>query len=143
MSEEPHPTRVIDNFPPCPFAEFLEFMQQTNSTEWVWSYIEMTSRFGVFHADKDNVILARPVDSRISTKHLCRFDDLDPNHWLNKSGLTAKHDTWHILYASGDPRYFFALCPYPLPYVAWHRRKGSGKLRRYPFGAIKSRFTIP
>lgn len=134
-------TRIAE-FPPSPFATFLEFMVREKAVDWVWSYIEMTSRFGVFHADSNNVILARPVDSRISNKHLSVFNDLDPNHWLNKSGLTYKHDTWHILYAHGDPRYFFALCPYPLPFLSWHRQRGSGKLRKYPFDTVKAKFNL-
>ena len=133
--------RIID-FPDCPFQDFLRHMERTDSTEWTWSFIEMCSRFGVFYSSPEDCLLARPVNSALSSDDLLAFNDLDPDHELASSGLTDQHDTWHILYASGDPHVFFSLCPYPLPYVSWHRQKGNKKLRRYDFNSIKSRYGI-
>ena len=132
-------TRVVD-FPPCPFQSFLEHMSGSDCTKWTWSFIEMCARFGVFYSSPEDTILARPVNSAIPEADLLAFNDLDPNHELASSGLTDQHDTWHILYASGDPWFFFELCPYELPKLSWHRNKGSEKLKTYDFDRIKSRF---
>jgi len=138
MSEQP-PTRVID-FPPCPFQNFLEHMSASGAPEWVWSFIEMCSRFGVCYSSPDNTLLARPVNSAIPEADLAAFNDLDPNHALASSGLTEDYDTWHILYASGDPSFFFELCPYELPKLSWHRNKGTDRIKTYDFQRIKARF---
>lgn len=133
-------TRIIDSFPPCAFGDFLQHMRDEDGTAWIWSFMEMTARFGVFYSSPENTIMARPVSSKLSEDDLMSFNDLDPNHPVSSSGLTSEPDTWHILYASGDPRFFFTLCPYPLPYLSWHRNKGGRRLRRYPFDKLKSSF---
>lgn len=139
--EDMSETRVID-FPPCPFEDFLKHMNDSDSSEWTWSFMEMCARFGVVFSSPEHTLLARPVNSALSDDDLLAFNDLDPGHPASSLGLTEKHDTWHILYASGDPRFFFSLCPYPLPYVSWHRQKGSKEIRRYDFNTIKSRYGI-
>jgi hypothetical protein len=136
MSEE---TRLVE-FPPCPFEDFLMHMNGSDSSQWTWSFIEMCARFGVFHSSPQGMILARPVNSEISELDLLAFNDLDPNHPLTSTGLTESPDTWHILYASGVPSFFFSLCPYELPKLSWHRRGGESKLKTYDFQSIKARF---
>jgi hypothetical protein len=115
-------------------------MNESGCPEWVWSFIEMCSRFGVFYSSPENTILARPVNSAISEADLAAFNDLDPNHALASSGLTEDYDTWHILFANGQPSFFFELCPYELPKLSWHRNKGSDRLKTYDFQRIKARF---
>lgn len=137
MSEESE-TRIVE-FPPCPFEDFLTHMERSDSSKWTWTYIEMCSRFGFFHSSPSGTILARPVNSSISEDDLSAFNDLDPNHELASTGLTDQHDTWHILYASGDPTDFFDLCPYDLPKISLHRNKGSDKLRVHNFQHLKNK----
>lgn len=115
-------------------------MNASGAPEWVWSFIEMCSRFGVCYSSPDNTLLARPVNSAIPEADLAAFNDLDPNHALASSGLTEDYDTWHILYASGDPSFFFELCPYELPKLSWHRNKGTDRIKTYDFQRIKARF---
>lgn len=138
MSNTPEP-RVID-FPPCPFEDFLLHMGTIGATEWTWTFIEMASRFGVFYSSPENCLIARPVNSKILADDLRAFNDLDPNHELASSGLTQDHDTWHILYASGDPAFFFDQAPYELPFVSWHRNKGNKRLKVHSFQKIKLQF---
>ena len=132
--------RVID-FPPGGFDDFLRHMAaDSTSAAWTWSYIEICARVGVFYSSPENTLLARPVNSAIPEEDLRAFNDLDPTHALASTGLTDRHDTWHILYASGDPSFFFDLCPYPLEKVSWHRAKGNDKLRTHSFQQLKKRF---
>ena len=130
----------IVRFPPCPFEDFLTHMNESSSPEWVWSYMEMCARFGVLHSSQDACLLARPVNSAIPEADIQAFNDLDPNHPLASSGLTDQHDTWHILYASGNPTDFFDLCPYELPKLSWYRMGGDSELKTYDFHRIKSRY---
>lgn len=139
MSEERPETRIVD-FPPCDFQNFLQHMADCDGMEWTWSYIEMCSRFGLFHSSDSGVILARPINSKIPESDIAAFNDLDPNHELASLSLTKESDTWHILYASGDPLYFFDLCPYELEFISWHRNKGNNRLKRYKFNKIKDKF---
>ena len=139
MSEEPEEQVRLVEFPPCPFESFLYHMRESQGDRWTWAFIEMCSRFGVFHSSPENCILARPVNSKLDEDDLLAFNDLDPNHELASSGLTSQHDTWHILYASGDPSFFFDLCPYELGYVSWHRNKGDERLKLYDFQTVKRR----
>jgi hypothetical protein len=132
-------TRLVD-FPPCPFEDFLTHMNRSDSPEWTWTFIEMCARFGVFHSSPANTILARPVNSSIGEDDLLAFNDLDPDHPLAFTGLTNAHNTWHILYASGDPSFFFSLCPYELPFVSWHRNKGNRRIKQHDFQTIKKQF---
>lgn len=136
MSKE---VRYVE-LPPCPFEDFLKHMNNSKSQKWTWTFIEMCARFGIFHSSPEMVILARPVNSKISEEDMVAFNDLDPNHELASTGLTDKHDTWHILYASGDPSSFFDLCPYELEFVSWHRNKGDESLKRVNFQRFKQRF---
>ena len=136
MSEE---ARYAE-FPPCPFEDFLNHMNNSESEKWTWAFIEMCSRFGVFHSSPEGVVLARPVNSEIPEEDLMAFNDLDPDHELASTGLTGKHDTWHVLYASGDPSSFFDLCPYELKFISWHRNKGTKNLKRTNFKRLKQRF---
>lgn len=135
-------TGRVAEFLDCPFQQFLQHMTDTGSSEWVWSYVEMCSRFGVFHSSPTATLLARPVNSAIGEADLSQFNDLDPDHELASSGLTAAHDTWHILYGHGDPSFFFSLCPYPLESVSWHRNKGSDRLRTHNFQRLQARYGI-
>tara|TARA_R110000796_G_scaffold251769_1_gene383939 strand:- start:6085 stop:6465 length:381 start_codon:yes stop_codon:yes gene_type:complete len=112
----------------------------STSSAWTWSYIEMCARFGLFYSTPENTLLARPVNSAIPEEDLRAFNDLDPGHKLASTGLTGRHDTWHIIYASGDPSFFFDLCPYPLERVSWHRAKGNERLRTHSFQQLKKRF---
>ena len=132
-------TRIID-FPDCPFQQFLTHMNQSDSPEWTWTFIEMCARFGVFYSSPDTTLLARPIDSSIAEEDILAFNDIDPSHPLGSSGLTRTPDTWHILYASGDPSAFFDLCPYELPFISWHRNKGDKRLRTTNFQHLKQRF---
>ena len=102
--------------------------------------MEMCAQTGVFYSSPTNTLLARPVNSMIAEDDLLAFNDLDPQHTLASTGLTVQHDTWHILYASGDPSFFFSLCPYELPFVSWHRNKGRENLRIHNFQNLKARW---
>ena len=136
---KPNQPRLVE-FPPSPFGGYLEHMNNSGCPEWVWSFIEMCGTFGVLHSTPTDILLARPVSSAIPEDDLLAFNDLDPNHPLASSFLTKPHDTWHILYASGDTSLFFDLCPYELPFVSWHRNKGDGSLRVRDFQRLKKRF---
>lgn len=137
MSEEKPKSRIVD-FPPCTFEDFLTHMN-SDLSEWTWSFIELCARFGVFYSSPTRTILARPVNSQIPEDDLMAFNDLDPNHELASLGLTDQHDTWHILYASGELSQFFGLCPYKLKFVSWHRNKGNKRLKLYDFKKLKNR----
>ena len=132
------PPRTV-NWPPCPFEGFLQHMSDCEGAEWIWTFVEVCSRFGVYHSGPNGVILARPVNSAISEEDLAAFNDLDPETEVGSSGLTNHPDTWHILYASGTPALFYSLCPYELENISWHRNKGSDKLKTYNFQNIKRR----
>lgn len=132
-------TRLVE-LPPCPFEDFLLHMNQSDSSEWTWTFIEMCSRFGVFHSTPGSILLARPVNSELPEKDLLAFNDLDPNH--ESTALTFPPDTWHILYASGSPSEFFDLCPYPLEFVSWYRHGGEGKLKTHSFNRLKKHFHV-
>lgn len=132
-------TRVVD-LPPCAFEDFLLHMNTAEIPEWTWTFIEMAARFGVCYSSPENTIIARPVNSTIGVGDLMAFNDIDPDHPLSLSGLTKQHDTWHILYASGSPSFFFSLCPYELEFLSWHRNKGDDNLRTYKFQKMKDHF---
>lgn len=137
MNETTPEVRIVE-LPPCPFEDFLLHMNENHEGKWTWAFVEMCARFGVFHSTPETTLLARPVSSRLSVDDLTAFNDLDPGHEL-ASDLTLEHDTWHVLYASGDLSAFFDFCPYELPFVSWHRNKGVDVLRRYDFQTIKRR----
>ena len=115
-------------------------MHESGASEWIWTFVEMSARFGVFHSCPRGTILARPVNSSIDKDDLLAFNDIDPEHALASTGLTDQHDTWHILYASGDPSFFFGLCPYDLEFISWHRNKGNKRLKTHDFNTIRERF---
>ena len=119
-------------FPRTGFTRFLDSMAE--HPEATWTFIEMCAQTGVFYSTPSNTIMARPVSSSLTSEALLGFVDLT-------TPLTSPHDCWHILYASGDPRFFFDLCPYELPFVSWHRNKGRGNLRRYKFQKLRARWT--
>ena len=132
-------TRIVP-LPPCSFEDFLNHMSEADAAEWTWSFIEMCSRFGIFHSCPRGTILARPVNGAIPQADLLEFNDIDPEHALASSGLTDQHDTWHVLYASGDPSFFFNLCPYDLEFISWHRNKGNKRLKTHKFKKIREKF---
>ena len=146
MNDQPDSTETLEEntryvvLPPCPFEDFLLHMNNSEASAWTWTFIEMCSRFGVFHSSPEGTLLARPVNSKIPESDLLAFNDIDPNHELASTGLTDKPDTWHILYASGDPSFFFSLAPYELEFVSWHRNKGNKQLKLHKFQTIKKRF---
>ena len=121
------------------FEDFLAHMNECNAQDWTWSFIEMCARFGIVYSTPECTLLARPYNSKISEEDLMSFNDVDPNHELALSGLTDKHDTWHVLYASGEPSLVFDHCPYELPYISWHRNKGSRTLKKYKYKQLKNR----
>ncbi len=122
------------------FQNFLLHMTDTGAANWTWTFIEMSARLGVLHSSEQGVLLARPVNSAIPEEDLLAFNDIDPEHPLSQSSLTHEHDTWHILYASGDPAHFFDLAPYELEFVSWHRNKGNARLRKHKFNTIKDKY---
>lgn len=132
-------TRIIPQ-PPCPFGDFLTHMGESGGAKWTWSFVEMCSLFGIFHSCPRGTVLARPVNGAIASEDLLAFNDLDPEHPASSTGLTGPHDTWHVLYASGDPQFFFSLCPYDLKFISWHRNKGDKRLKTHDFQTIRKRF---
>ena len=132
----------IREFPASPFGDFLAYMSDVGASEWVWSWIEMTSRFGVCHMTATDILLARPVHSSTSEEDLLMFNDVDPEHeeYARTCALTERVDTWLILFASGSPSSFFNLCPYPLEQIAFHRNKGNRRLKLYNFNTLRKRF---
>jgi len=132
-------TRIVP-LPPCNFEDFLLHMKDSGASEWTWTFVEMCARFGFFHSCPRGTILARPVNSAIDKDDLLAFNDIDPGHALASTGLTDRHDTWHVLYASGDPSFFFSLCPYDLEFISWHRNKGNKRLKTHNFNTIRERF---
>ncbi len=132
----------IREFPASPFGDFLAYMSDVGASDWVWTYIEMCSRFGIFYSTPSEILMARPIHSSTSEEDALLFNDLDPEHheYARCSALTHKLDSWHIIYASGSPASFFKLCPYELPFVSWHRNKGSKRLRTYSFNTLRTRF---
>ena len=132
------PPRSV-KWPSSPFDDFMDHMSACEGADWIWSYVEVCSRFGVFYSDPGAIMLARPVNSAISEEDLRAFNDLDPESDVGSLGLTKHHDTWHILYASGTPALFYSLCPYELEKVSFHRNKGNDKLKTYNFKNFKRR----
>jgi hypothetical protein len=132
------PPRAVE-WPPCPFQEFMQHMVDSDGPEWVWTFVEVCSRFGVYYSGPDGIMLARPVNSAIPQDDLNAFNDLDPGTEIGTSDLTKHPDTWHILYGSGSPALFYSLCPYELENVSFHRNKGNGKLKTYNFKNFKRR----
>ena len=126
--------------PPCPFGDFLSHMADSGASNWTWSFIEMCAIHGFIHSCPRGTILARPVNSEIDSEDLMAFNDLDPEHPLASTLLTDQYDTWHVLYASGDPTFFFSLCPYDLEFISWHRNKGNKRLKTHDFQTIRKRF---
>ena len=131
--------RLVE-LPGGPFEDFLLHMSNNGDAAWTWSYLEMCARFGILYSSPEHTLLARPVNLAIPAEDLRAFNDLDPTHALASTGLTDRHDTWHIIYACGNPSFFFDLCPYDLEHVSWHRNKGNEKLRVHNFQKVKKRF---
>ena len=68
--------------------------------------VEWCISFGVFHSDRESLLMARPWR-------------MDTDIWLD----AKPYDTWFIWYASGrGMRRFFGMAPFTLPKVAFYRR---------------------
>jgi hypothetical protein len=121
----------VSPHPVSPFGNFLAYMAEKDSSDWVWAVIDICSRYGGFYADETRCLIARPVDSRRSIDDLNGFFDLDDVD-------TMEVDAWFILYASGDLGAFFELAPYDLPRLVW-QRDGIGNARVYDYNKFKSK----
>jgi hypothetical protein len=121
----------ISPHPVSPFGDFLAYMAEIGAADWVWTIIDICSRYGGFYADEKRCLIARPVDSRVSIHDLNGFYDLE-----NVEDMEV--DAWFILYASGDLGSFFELAPYDLPRLVW-QRDGIGKARVYDYHKFKSK----
>lgn len=128
---------VNPEWKPGPFGAFLATMSAIGAAEWVWPYIEACSRHGVFCADENRCILARPVNSTIPIDHLNALWDLDPEHVPDRQ-LANAHDAWLVMFAAGGPLGgFFGLATRELPFLLWQRDGGAPRL--YPFNCVKER----
>ena len=119
--------------PISPFGDFLAYMAEIDAADWVWTIIDICSRYGGFYADEKRCLIARPVDSRTSIDDLNGFYDLEPDRIES-----MEVDAWFILYASGDLGAFFELAPYDLPRLVW-QRDGIGNARVYDYHKFKSK----
>ena len=75
------------------------------------------------------------MNSSIPIEDLANLSDLDPSCYPNRE-LTADHDAWHIVYASGGIEHFFDLAPYDLPNLIW-QRDGKEEARIHNYEKIK------
>jgi len=124
---------------PPPWSTYLIMMDEAGMNEWVWAYIDVCSRHGVFHADGEGILLARPVNSTIPIEWLNELADLrDEPHSHFSPELASQHDAWHVIFAAGEMSQFFELAPYPLPKVVW-QRDGRPTTKIYNFDQLKGR----
>ena len=83
---------------------------------------------GYVYVTPANLALARPVSSKWSAKRLS-----DSSKTI---GLTECADCWYVWAAIGDVDYLLSLIPYPLPFIAFARRKtgrAPSKIKFYQF----------
>lgn len=98
-----------------PFEQFKEL----HGPGWQ-SAVDAHIQQGFTYFDPLNMALARPVSSEWSEERLS-----DPwDSALTTLDLTLNHDCWYVWAAIGDLKYLLSLIPYPLPLIAFVRRRG-------------------
>lgn len=93
---------------------------------------------GFAYFDPLNIALARPISHLWPAE---RFSD----PWdsaLSETDLTRDLDCWYVWAAIGDLKYLLSLIPYPLPLIAFVRRR-SGRVSPVKFYQFEKFFRKP